>query len=378
MNTRKGFCYEIFKNLAFTSHNTSVSYSPCSLFNGSVDVGVSPYQAWCSSNRQSIIKLVNDNKLIPGCQYCYNEEAAGRKSRRIGAQENYEKFEQNTEIDNLSGPESIDYSVGNLCNLKCIICGPNNSSSWISDYQKLNPTADITPFLYIKQAKTEITNDTFLSNVKRIHFHGGGEPLLSNDHVNLLKRVDDAKGLADVRVFYNTNTTVRVSDDILKLWEKCKLIEIYFSIDDIGERFEYQRTNAQWSQVENNIRWYYSSMPHNHMFYINCVWGYLNLYYLDEISQWHKTNLPTNRYGDPCKLYFQKAIGTFSINHLSSELLTVLKNKFIGNENLLKLLSDVTVSNNGHVDFWNKINKIDQIRNRDFKKICKEWSDLLI
>ena len=56
--------------------------------------------------------------------------------------------------------------------------------------------------------------------------------------VRLVTNLDDAKGLADTRVFYNTNGTVRVSDEVLTLWEECKLVEIYFSIDDIEKRFK--------------------------------------------------------------------------------------------------------------------------------------------
>jgi hypothetical protein len=79
--------------------------------------------------------------------------------------------------------------------------------------------------------------------------------LLSNAHVNLLKNVQQVKGLGDVRVFYNTNGTQTVSDEILNLWEKCKLIELYFSIDDVGTRFDYQRTGADWNQVIANLKY---------------------------------------------------------------------------------------------------------------------------
>ena len=104
---------------------------------------------------------------------------------------------------------------------------------------------------------------------------------MTENHINLLKRIQEVKGLTDVRVFYNTNGTQIVSDLVLELWKKCKLVELYFSIDDVGLRFDYQRTGAEWDQIVLNLQWYFEHMPHNHMFNINCTWGYLNLFYLD-------------------------------------------------------------------------------------------------
>ena len=200
---------------------------------------------------------------------------------------------------------------------------------------------------------------------------------MSREHIDLLKRIDKIKGLQDVRVFYNTNATQTATDEVLQLWSQCKLIEIYFSIDDIGHRFEYQRTGAKWYNVEKNIEWFKVNMPHNHMFNINCVWSYLNLYYLDELWAWYQNTLPNNRYGDPCQLILQKAIGPFGITHLNAHTVDTLRHKFSTNQTLLSLLNDIIVNNCGHDDFWDLVRKIDLVRNNDFSKICPEWSALL-
>jgi hypothetical protein len=378
MKQKQGFCYEIFKNQAFWSHNQSVSYNPCSFFDGFIDHDMTPKQSWFGHNHKKIIELVEQDRLIPGCHRCYKEEAARRLSRRQSSKQNYETFLDSADISNAAqGPEGLDYSVGNLCNLRCIICGPQNSSAWIPDYQKIYPDRNIQAFQFRKNLQTEIIDDNFLKNVKSIHFHGGGEPLMSTAHFDLLQRVDQVKGLQDVRVFYNTNGTQTVDDSVLRLWEKCRLIELYFSIDDIGKRFEYQRTGAKWSEVQNNIEWFKINMPHNHMFKINCVWGYLNLYYLDELYQWYQNTLPANRYGDPCNLIFQKAIGIFRINHLGHDAISFLKEKFKDNNQLLQLLVDIKVENNDHTVFWKAIEKIDSVRSNKFSSVCPEWSKFL-
>lgn len=378
MKNKQGFCYEIFKNQAFWSLNSGIAYNPCSYYDGYIDHDIPPNEAWFGDNHQKIIKLVEEDKLVPGCHRCYHEEQAGRRSRRQSSALNYETFLRSDDLSlSAIGPEGLDYSIGNLCNLKCMICGPQHSSSWIPDYQKMHPEKDISKYFFKKNDQVEITDDRFLQNLKSIHFHGGGEPLMSDAHYRLLQKVEQVKGLGDVRVFYNTNGTKIVGDHVLKLWEKCKLVEIYFSIDDIGPRFEYQRTGAKWSDLQNNIRWFKDNMPHNHMFNIHCVWSYLNLYYLDELWQWYQENLTSNRYGDPCKLIFQKAIGPFQITHLRQATLVALEKKFAGNQHLLSLLSGIEIIETSYDKFWTTVDRIDRVRGNDFKTLCPEWSSLL-
>jgi len=378
VKNKKYFCYEIYKNLAVWSQNGKLGYNPCSFFNGyiktSSDFKIS--EVWNSPEHNQLKKCVENDILISGCQACYNSEADGIKSRRQGAKELYEEFHNDTNLD-LSSPQGLDYSVGNLCNLKCVICGPSNSSQWVSDYQQLFPSESTELFQYKKYQQLEIDDHDLLQNLKSVHFHGGGEPLLSDNHVNLLLKIQEVKGLADVRVFYNTNGTQIVSDKILQLWEKCKLIELYFSIDDLGPRFEYQRTNARWTDVESNLTWFYKHMPHNHMFNINCTWGYLNFFYLDEMYDWWKEKFSSNRYKDPTNLIFQKAIGKFSLDHLSPSSHQVIGNKFQNYTQLQPLLTSIEVNDRSHADFWKNISNLDRIRKTDFRKLNLDWSKLI-
>jgi hypothetical protein len=377
MHNKKYFCYEIYKNLAVWSNNGNIGYNPCSYFNGYIKESNQLIldEVWHKKEHRSIMTQVENDIPISGCQRCYNEENNNLESRRLGSKDLYENFHSDTNID-LDGPQGLDYSVGNLCNLKCVICGPQSSTAWVPDYQKLYPTRPITQ--YSKNNQLIIQNSDFLKNLKNIHIHGGGEPLLSNNHIELLKKVKEAKGLSDVRVFYNTNGTVKVSDEVLKIWEECQLIELYFSIDDIGERFEYQRTGAKWKEVQSNLKWYSSSMPHNHMFNINCAWGYLNLFYLDELVDWHKENFSSNRYGDPTNLLFQKVAGKFGINTIRPDTYVALSNKFQNYPQLIKLVNSLVVDPNAnHQKFWETVTSLDNIRNNSFKKYCPEWSNLL-
>jgi hypothetical protein len=377
LQNKKYFCYEIYKNLAVWSTNGKISYNPCSYFDGFIKTSdrLDISEVWNSTEHQELKQLIQDDNPIPQCHRCYHEEQHGLVSRRLASKEMYEQYRHDN-IE-LSGPESIDYSVGNLCNLKCVICGPNNSTAWISNYQQMYPHIDIAEFKHEKFNQIKLNDPAILSEIKNIHFHGGGEPLLSTTHIDLLNQIKSVKGLSDLRIFYNINGTVKVSDQILSIWSECQLIELYFSIDDIGERFEYQRTGASWHELTNNLNWYIDNMPVNHLFYINCTWSYLNLYYLNELVDWQQSMFNTNRLGDNIKLIFQKATGDCAIDHVSAELKSKLIEKFKSYPMLLELVNSLQESNDNHSKFLAYINDLDKIRGTSFNRLCPEFAALL-
>ena len=378
MIDKKYFCYEIYKNLAVWSANGKLGYNPCSFFNGYIKTNdqFNLSDIWNSPEHLQLKHQVENDIPIAGCQGCYNEEAVGLTSRRMASKKLYEEFHNDVTID-INGPQGLDYSVGNLCNLKCIICGPSDSTAWLPDYQKLNPGKSIVNFQYQKFNQIEIDDTELLKNIISIHFHGGGDPLMSKNHIALLEKIKKIKSLSDIRIFYNTNGTHCVEQKVLDLWKECKLVELYFSIDDIGERFNYQRTGADWKDVVRNLEWYKTHMPHNHMFNINCVWGYLNLYYLTDLVDWHHKNFSFNRYGDITNLIFQRAIGQYDIKHLSNKTKQILQNRFINYPGLLNLVNTIAVNDKLHDNFWKNITELDQIRNTNFRELCPEWSTLL-
>ena len=96
------------------------------------------------------------------------------------------------------------------------------------------------------------------------------------------------RGIANqVEIHYNTNGTLfplRGPD----IWKHFKTVEIAFSIDDIGPRFEYQRSNASWSTVKENIsrfRIMREGMPNLQLQCCTTV-NVFNVRYLDEVALW--------------------------------------------------------------------------------------------
>jgi molybdenum cofactor biosynthesis enzyme MoaA len=128
--------------------------------------------------------------------------------------------------------------------------------------------------------------DNVLTDIRYIEFTGG-EPFMIDQHFDMLQGIID-RGIADqVEIHYNTNGT-QVPARSIDIWPHFKTVEVAFSIDDLGERFEYQRTNAKWEEVEDNIarfKFLRQTMPNLQLQCCSTV-NVFNVRYIDELARW--------------------------------------------------------------------------------------------
>jgi sulfatase maturation enzyme AslB (radical SAM superfamily) len=143
-----------------------------------------------------------------------------------------------------------------------------------------------------------------------VHFNGG-EPLLSKTHVEFLQALPNKD---QIYINYNTNATILPDQTLLDLWQQFKLVQIDFSIDDVEQRFEYQRYPANWKQVTNNLQWYIDHVPHNCMFAVNTTVSILNHANLDKLNLWLTNNFYVSKFTDPIAHRQQFAGGLFALD----------------------------------------------------------------
>ena len=69
------------------------------------------------------------------CQRCWDEEAAGRVSKRMNSRIRLKEYYDSVDWNNLDPDQLwfIDLKLGNICNLKCRICGSWSSSKWAKE-----------------------------------------------------------------------------------------------------------------------------------------------------------------------------------------------------------------------------------------------------
>ena len=231
MNT----CIDVFKNLNISIVQNQLAVSPCCL------TAPQPTDQIQFYNNQYLNQFRMEwktGKFPSACESCQHAEESNGTSRRTGSNQWYQDHGYYNDTVELI---RLDYWTGDLCNLACAICGPHNSSSW---KQELNLPVTL---------KKVVVNTTWksldLSALQFVHFNGG-EPLLSKEHVDFLQNIPNKN---QVHLNYNTNGTILPSTELLALWKKFKLVQLDFSIDDVGEQFEFQRYPAEWNDVSLSL-----------------------------------------------------------------------------------------------------------------------------
>lgn len=302
--------------------------------------------------------MLNDEQH-PMCKLCWDEEAYGKRSKRINQVEIYsdllKQIEADTDrsgvIDTNKYPiQYIDLRLGNLCNLACRICGPVNSSLW-QDYmdggsfdagdKKYNITKvgaswriDSEDFQYYKLSAFKRLLDKVLPTTDRIYFTGG-EPLINKQHYDILDYCIENNTAGNISLEYNTNGTT-LNPNLLDQWSHFKRVEVCFSIDAMGELSNYIRHPSNWDTIENNIRLFSNSGLNNIVGTANCTVSMFNVMHFPEFYEWYynqrfrnfKRTLVFNR------LVFPKFLSVQNLPQHAKETITDYYSEFINKSNV--------------------------------------------
>ena len=232
------------------------------------------------------------------CRKCWNEERAGRTSKRMHTLDRLKHMIDDTPwTDDAKPLMFLDLKLGNICNLKCRICGSWSSSTFATEeLQYLGKDEDKkNNFHYqmLRQGSWPRENPTFWNEIDRVLDHiryiefTGGEPFMIQEHFDLLRGIV-SKGIAsNVEIHYNTNGT-QWPEQAEEIWQHFKTVEIAFSIDDVGMRFEYQRSNARWDEVLGNLSKFRDlrSRLGNIQLQVCSTVNIFNVMYLEDLANW--------------------------------------------------------------------------------------------
>ena len=231
------------------------------------------------------------------CRKCWAEEDAGRTSKRMHTLDRLKHMGISSEWTHAAKPLMfLDLKLGNICNLKCRICGSWSSSSFaVEEIANSVEAHSKTSFAYqmLKAGRWPRENEQFwkqidnvLDDIRYIEFTGG-EPFMIEEHFEMLRGMVD-RGIAhQVEIHYNTNGT-QYPHDAIEIWKHFKTVEIAFSIDDVGERFEYQRSGAKWEDVQTNIKLYRNMRRQYPNIQLQCcsTVNIFNVRYIDQLADW--------------------------------------------------------------------------------------------
>lgn len=323
------------------------------------------------------------------CRKCWQEEDAGRTSKRMHTLDRLKHMvvDQNWTTD-AKPLVFLDLKLGNICNLKCRICGSWSSSQFAAEEIKHAGNSDFHRMM-LKQGAWPRENRTFwdqidgmLDQIRYIEFTGG-EPFMIQEHFDMLQGIVD-RGIAhQVEIHYNTNGT-HYPEHGEQIWRHFKTVEIAFSIDDIGSRFEYQRTNARWQEVCKNLDRFRDlrNIHANIVLQICCTVNVFNVRYLNEVAQWIADNRHSFNF-----VYWNlmHEAWYFSISRLPRRVKTEMRQHL-----LTAQIPDIYAKDiNGIIDFMmmgeesdgsvmlSKIAELDRRRKQDLSQTAPELAEIL-
>lgn len=265
-------------------------------------------QAWNNYEMKQLRKDLLNGVRNERCDVCWKLEDVGTQSLR----QKYNAAERQTgnALNNIKlmsedysipvNPNWIEFKLSNLCNFKCRMCHPMDSTRWYEDYKKIEHlhnktwTNELDSLNLDKKRLLNSYNEDFfnslpdvLNNTDEIWF-AGGEPLFDDDHYrileNLLPRADK------ITLNYATNLSMLSNKkyNVLDYWKHFKRVILAVSLDGPPKLNEYIRSGADSKEIQENARILHSTLK-NVFITGKITVQALNIYYVPEALEWFKS-----------------------------------------------------------------------------------------
>ena len=323
------------------------------------------------------------------CSRCWEEEAAGKDSKRIHSQIRLKELYAQVDWANDTPDQLwfIDLKLGNICNLKCRICGSWSSSKWAAEEMAYLPAhvdkKTHIAYKWLQEGKWPEESPEFWANLKALlpnikYFEfTGGEPWLIKEHWELLQYAAENGYSENIDIHYNTNATQLPDNPFV--WANFGRVDISVSIDNVGQRFEYERYGANWDRALEVVDYIHELKEHSMpnittqlCFTINIQ----NVYYLDELLDW----ADTKGFGS---IYFNMlhSPGYMNIQHMTPAAQELVLNKLKTHfwttgkyqeeiDNVIKFIENGEGSDGKRFLF--EMQRTDAYRKQDFRVTHKE------
>lgn len=164
----------------------------------------------------------------------------------------------------------LELKLSNVCNFKCRMCWPKDSSKWVTDWDKVSKFYSAGDQKYIENIvdsnglrKSRVMNlyekdEQFVGQLVELMEHvdelefAGGEPLMDPIHYRVLESV---KHPENVTLKYSTNLSIMKmgKTHVIDLWKKFKSIKLTISIDGHKDLNHMIRRGSDWDLLKHNI-----------------------------------------------------------------------------------------------------------------------------
>lgn len=337
----------------------------------------------------------------PSCKSCWHQEKNNNTSLRQIRLDEFKWFlgdkllELEVPEDGSLSDETIyfwDVRQTNLCNMKCVMCGPEYSSLWREEILKhYNDEFKLTGNAVIDA--NQVSKEDFFKDIERgildveQFYFAGGEPLISDTHWKILELLIQ-HNRTDVRLSYNTNLlkTTFKGKNVMDYWRQFDNVNVGVSIDCIGTRAEYVRFGTNWKTVNDNFVLLNNTLPDSTA--LNITTNILSVGGLVETIAWAKQfkykneeyNLLANNLVYSPEYFNIKILPNAIKDHIwknLSPVLSELKDKRSKTAIEAELFNEVDGDHlyNLRSSFYAAVTKLDKIRRTNVKYACPELAD---
>ena len=302
-------------------------------------------EVWNSEYMQNVRRSMLNGEKISDCRICYKNEEENLYSYRqstiaekdMGVNSHIAPITED-DIVVKNTPSYYDFRFGNLCNLKCVMCGPHYSTEHQSEFAKfyddisvlsrnekhnelclvgINPDTEsgnewieALPIyggnkLYEWAENIEVF-DKIIASVDKDStdtiYLTGGEPTIVEGNFKMLKALVNSGHCKHITVIINTNCT-NLNANFYNILYKFHSVLLNVSIDGTKETLEYIRYPSKWKQIDKNLNKIVSEVNEKQLenFRISfaSVIQMLNAFNLEELVQYYldlksKSNYPDN------------------------------------------------------------------------------------
>jgi len=264
-------------------------------------------KTWNSDYMKEARLKMKNGEVLKACTKCIDQEARGYKSMR--EENNKEKNINNVNADGSMDtmPNSMELHFGNVCNLKCKMCGQDYSNQigkeilqigkkdkdfldWV--YKQSGNVNNWTNNLSVEYTwfQNEKTKNRLIEYVSK-HITQltiiGGEPTVIPEFYELLDYCYENNTLKDKDITIVTNLT-NTNPKMTQWLPEMKSWTIWASLDGIGDVTEYIRYPSNFKKVAENLNYYKKMLTEhgNGNITFSPAIQLLNIHQLDEMLKW--------------------------------------------------------------------------------------------
>ncbi len=237
-------CHAPFSNMYFNVHGDC---APCWLTFIEPDSypKKSIREIWFGEKYQSLRKNLLDYNLTDKCNVCLKNLQSGNYTSVLAR-----AYDVNTPADY---PSMLELELNNTCNLECVMCIGELSSSIRKNREKLPAIRSPYDEAFVTQL------EEFIPHLKEIRFNGG-EPFLIGLVFKIFEKIEKLN--PSLKIVIATNGTVL--NYKVKEWLNKLNIHINLSIDSLTpEIYETIRVNAKFDRMMEHFAFYHQYCKEN-------------------------------------------------------------------------------------------------------------------